>query len=254
MSRDFQQLNPPPGYVPGCLPRAEKVGKLGPVFSDHIKIVERGEWDRILAGRKSRGTELNGRKDVARIKNQRSVGSCATEATAQAVEVEHIRQCKLDEWEQLNPWSIYRVTSGGSDRGSNIDRNLEFARDVGVLPVSFFPRYEHNDEENGRIINSWNARPPSGWEEVAKKYRIDEWYDMESIAEVGTALLLGFPVVIGWNSHSEVLVDLLPGEKALVANSWSQGWGDAGFHTEPLSKINWSYGAFAVRTVVDRGL
>jgi hypothetical protein len=77
---------------------------------------------------------------------------------------------------------------------------------------------------------------------------------MTSIAEVGTALLLGFPVVIGWSSHSEVMVDLLPGQKAVVVNSWSTGWGDKGVHVEPLSRINWKYGAFAVRTIVDRGI
>lgn len=176
------------------------------------------------------------------------VHNCATESTSQAMEVIGVR-CGF-KWQELNPWSIYRVTSGGSDRGSNIDDNLEFARTVGVLPCSYFPRYG----ANGTVINKWNAKPPDGWEEVAAVNRIDEWWDMTTIDEVGTALLLGYPVVVGWSSHSEVMVDLLPGAKAVVANSWSTEWGDKGFHVEPLSKINWGYGAFAVRTILNRGI
>jgi len=221
---------------------------LAPFLRDRVAVIPRGEWDEILEGRTTRETELNGRADVIKIHDQGSTGSCATESTSQAIEVLGVRSGY--DWEELNPWSIYRVTSGGSDRGSNIDDNLEFAREVGVLPTSYFPRYD----DNGKIINRWNAKPPAGWEEVAAKYRIIEWWDMTTVDEVGTALLLGYPVVVGWSSHSEVMVDLLPGEKAMVANSWSTEWGDAGFHTEPLSKINWGYGAFAVRTIVDRGI
>jgi hypothetical protein len=241
-------LTPPPGKSMGCLPRRSKPGTLAPFLRDRVSVIPRAEWDDILAGRADRQAQLNGRMDVQKIKDQDGIGSCATESTSQAMEVIGVR-CGFD-WQELNPWSIYRVTSGGRDQGSNIDDNLEYAREVGVLPVSFFPRYD----ANGKIINRWNAKPPAGWEEVAAQHRIHEWWDMTTIDEVGTALLLGYPVVVGWSSHSEVLVDLLQGAKAMVANSWSTEWGDAGFHVEPLSKVNWSYGAFAVRTVVNRGI
>lgn len=245
---EFQQLNPPPGVVAGCLPRKSKPGTMAPLLEEHIAIIDQREWDTILEDRIANDVALFGRRDVNKIKDQDGVGSCATESTSQAIEVVAER-CGF-EFEELNPWSIYRVTSDGRDRGSNIDTNLQFARDVGVLPCSYFPRYN----ENGGVVNRWNARPPAGWEAEAAKYRINEWFDMTSISEVGTALLCGYPVVVGWSSHSEVMVDLLPGKKAVVANSWSTGWGDKGFHVEPLSKINWSYGAFAVRTIVDRGI
>jgi hypothetical protein len=248
MSDNANWLSPPPGVVMGCLPRRSKPGALAPFVRDRVTVVPQGEWDAILEDRLTQDVDLNGRADVMAIKWQSSVGSCATEATSQAMEVIGVR-CGFD-WVELNPWSIYRVTSGGSDRGSNIDDNLEFARTVGVLPTSYFPRYD----SAGKVVNRWNARPPAGWEEVAAIHRIHEWWDMTTIDEVGTALLLGYPVVVGWSSHSEVMVDLLPGSKAVVANSWSTEWGDKGFHIEPLSKINWSYGAFAVRTILNRGI
>ena len=241
-------LTIPDGKATGCLPRASKPGEWCPMLAERIEVIDPREWDKIIQDREATGEALNGRGDVRKIKDQDGIGSCATESTAQAIEVTMVRSGQP--WEELNPWSIYRVTSDGRDAGSNIDRNLQFARDVGVLPVKFFPRYD----SAGKIVNRWNARPPAGWEEIASQYRIDEWYDCTTTADIGTALLLGFAVVIGWSGHSELLVDLLPGQKAMVANSWGTRWGDAGFHVEPLSRVNFRYGAFAVRTNVDRGI
>ncbi len=241
-------LTIPDGKATGCLPRASKPGEWCPMLAERIAVIDPREWDGILAEREKAGESLKGRNDVRKIKDQDGIGSCATESTAQAIEVTMVRSGQP--WEELNPWSIYRVTSGGRDTGSNIDANLQHARDIGVLPCSFFPRYD----ATGKIVNRWNARPPAGWEEIASQYRIDEWYDTTTVAEGGTALLLGYGLVVGWSGHSELIVDLLPGGNGMVANSWGKGWGDGGFHIVPLSRIDFRYGAFAVRTTHDRGL
>lgn len=240
-------LTPPPGFVKGCLPRVSKPGAMAPLFAEHIKVIPPQEWDGILRARVDRGEQLSGRADVEKIKTQDGIGSCAREATDQAIEV-IARRAGYD-FVEFNPWPMYLLASGGRDRGSSIDENLRLARDVGAVPCSFFPRYD----ERGRIVNPWNKEPPDGWREVAAQYRIDEWYDATSIAEVGTGLLLDFVAVIGWSSHAECMVNLFGGQKADVANSWDVDWGDQGFHVEPLSRINWNYGAFLIRTVVDRG-
>lgn len=241
-------LTIPKGKATGCLPRASKPGEWCPMLAERLAVIDPREWDSILAKRANEGEALNGRADVVQILDQDGIGSCACESTCQAMHVTMKRSGAPVE--MLNPWSIYRVTSDGRDAGSNIDRNLQFARDVGVLPVKFFPRYD----AAGKVVNRWNARPPAGWEEIASQYRIDEWYDCTTTADIGTALLLGFAVVIGWSGHSELLVDLLPGQKATVANSWGTRWGDGGFHVEPLGRVNFAYGAFAVRTNTDRGI
>lgn len=241
-------LATPPGQAKGCLPRDTKPGEIAPLLRERMTVIPKADWDAVLRDRADAGLDYRGRKDVKQILNQGRVGSCATESTTQGVMV--TAQRAGYPFELLNPWSIYRVTSGGVDRGSNIDRNLEFARDVGILPDSYWPRYD----ENGHIVNPWRSVPPDGWEEVAAKYRIAEWYDIETEDEVGTALLQGYVVVCGWSGHSEVAVDLLPGQVLDVANSWGIEYGDRGFHHVPVDRIRWSYGAFAVRVIRDRGL
>ena len=177
------------------------------------------------------------RSKVKQIFDQGSNGSCATESTTQSEQI--VRAVAGQPFVLLNPLSIYRVTSGGRDRGSSIDENLMFARETGILPESYWPRSK-----------GFRATPPDGWQDVAAKYRIDEFFDIGSIDEVGTALLRGLPVVFGWQGHSCVLVELLSDTEAVYANSWSKEWGDSGFGTIALSKINFSYGAFATRTAV----
>jgi len=225
----MSELIVPPGRATGCLPRVTKVGECCPVFGEKIKVVPAGEWSDWIG-------EIERRPHVHKIKDQGGVGSCATQSVSQAVEI--VRSVQGNKFEELNPLSIYRITSGGRDRGSNIDTNLKHVRDVGILPESYFPHDNRN----------WKASPPSGWEEVAKNYRIDEFFDITTTEEVGSALLIGFPVCFGWEGHSCVLLELLNETEALYANSWGTGWGDAGFGTIKLSQINFSYGAFAVRT------
>jgi hypothetical protein len=164
-----------------------------------------------------------------------SGNSCATESTSQALEI--VRAFEGQDYVELNPWFMYHTTSGGRDNGSNIDTNLEFVRDKGVAPESIWPRSK-----------GWRATPSADAVEAAKLYRIEEFYDIATIEEIGTALLLGFPVVFGWQSHSCVLTQLLDTTTAEYANSWSPQWGDQGFGKIKLSSINFNYGAFAVRT------
>lgn len=226
MNQDFLEI--PAGRATGCLPRATRPGYVCSLFGEKIPTIDPSQWGDMIG-------EVELRSFVRKIKDQDGVGSCATESTAQAIEI--VRNWESQEWVELNPWFLYHYSSGGRDNGSAIDTNLALARERGIAPESVWPR-----------ANGWAQNPSEEAREAAKLYRIDEFYDVSSIAEFGTALLLGMPVVFGWSGHSVVATQLLTTTTFEYANSWAPTWGDQGFGTLRLSAVNWSYGAFAVRT------
>lgn len=219
----------PDGCRTGCLPRSSKFGDVCKLAADGIELIPRDQWKDLI------GT-VSLRPCVRQILDQDGAGSCATESTTQSEMIG--REVAGLPFVLLNPWSIYRVTSGGRDNGSSIDENLVFARDTGILPEAYWPRSK-----------GFRATPPDGWEKVAARYRIDEFFDIGSIDEVGSALLRGFAVVFGWSGHSCIMTRLLSTITAEYANSWGD-WGDQGFGKINLNSINFGYGAFATRSVV----
>jgi hypothetical protein len=221
------QLIIPDGKATGCNPRITQYGECCKLLADEIEIIPRDKWGGLIG-------QVNLRPFVNQILDQNGYGSCATESTTQGVQI--ARAVAGAPFVLLNPLSIYRVTSGGSDRGSSIDENLQFARDHGILPESYWPRSK-----------GWRAAPPADWKSVAANYRIDEFFDVGTVEELGTALLRGFPVVFGWQGHSVIATRLLSATMFEYANSWGD-WGDEGFGTLSLDSVNWGYGAFAVKT------
>jgi hypothetical protein len=93
----------------------------------------------------------------------------------------------------------------------------------------------------------WRGKPSAEAYADALQYRLWEFYDLGTKAEVQTALVKDFFVQFGHDSHSELFCDILSLDVGDVANSWSTGWGDGGFHEFPFSRINWGYGCFAFR-------
>ena len=219
----------PDGKKTGCLLRASRLGELCPMFSERIKGIPVREWSDYIG-------KIKLSPSVEWVLDQDGVGSCATEATAGSVMI--IRKFKGQPLVKLNPWFIYYHTSGGRDKGSNIDTNLAFARDKGVAPESVWSRSE-----------GWRARPSDEAYDAALENRIDEFFDITSTEDVGTALLKGFPVVYGWQGHSCVLLELLSETHALYLNSWGKNWNGNGLGTIRLSSINFGYGAWAVRSL-----
>ena len=220
------------GRKAGLLPRVSKRGQVCSFFPKGW-VIPKSEWAGILA----QPDHMRLRPSVPVILDQDGVGSCATEATAQTIMT--LRSFNGQKFEKLNPWFIYYTTSGGSDRGSNIDSNLKFARDNGCAPESIWPRSK-----------GWRARPSEEAKEAAKNYKILEFYDIRNSEELGSALLLGFPVAYGRSGHAITAVDLVTPTTMRYANSWGN-WGDEGFAVESINRVNYGYGAWAIRAGID---
>jgi hypothetical protein len=225
----------PPGKKTGCLIRKYKPGEAFPLFSERIDVIDPDNWDNYVSS-------VNLRPYVKHIYDQDAVGSCATESASQAVKI--VRAFQNLPYVELNPLSVYAFTSGGRDNGSNIDENLRRVKEVGILPMDLWPRSK-----------GWKIKPPKDLLDAeACKYRVDEVYDISTMAEFGTALLKWMPVVFGWSGHSCVATGLKRTSGGVwvfeYANSWDDDWGDEGFGELRLSSVNFGYGAWAVRTVV----
>ena len=238
----------PPNKALGCLPRRSLLGEVCPIFGERIDVIPKEEWAGLIPQHQLRPF-------VWHVFDQDGVGSCATESTSQSVMV--CREFVGANRVLLNPWFIYHTTSGGYDGGSTIDGNLQFARQNGVCPESVWPRYERGEDgypiyKNGYpvVINSWRDTPPPEAYEAARRLRIDEFYDISTLLEVGSALLKDFVVVFGWKGHSVLAVDLIDEDTLLYINSWQPSWGDEGFGVLKLWEVNWGYGAFAVRSTI----
>jgi len=222
----------PDGQAKGCLPRKTRYGDICYPLSDRIETIDRSEWAGLIGA-----VEL--RPYVKKIFNQGRNGSCASEGTHQGCAI--IRAWQGLKFVEFNPLAAYGRLNGGRDNGSSIDENLQWVRDYGMLPESYWPRSK-----------GWKASLPDGWKDVAKQYRVAEFFDIGTITEVGTALLKGFPVVFGWQGHCCVMTTLLDDRTALYANSWATTWGDKGFGKIRLNDVNFGYGAFAVRSMVSQ--
>jgi hypothetical protein len=229
----MRRLYVPRGKATGCNPRHHPFATRCPAFAEKFHAIPVGDWPELLKVRRSL------RPSVSVILDQGKVGSCAFESTTQALHIS--RATKGLPFILLNPWSGYCFTGGTRNGGSSIDDNLEHARDVGILPESVWPRSK-----------GFSRRPPKSLlDEHASQFQIEEFWDINTVEEIGTALLLGFPVVFGWSGHSCVFTDLLDVDTAEYCNSWSADWGDNGFGKLTLRSVNFKYGCFALRTVTE---
>jgi hypothetical protein len=208
----------------GCLMRKSRVGETCSLFGERIEVLPPDEIKRVIAARKAAG--IRTRAIVEEILDQDGVGSCATESTTQGGMT--TRKLQNLPYVKLNPWFLYYHSSGGVDRGSSIDENMQLARDIGIASEAVWPRSK-----------GWRTKPSQAAYADALNYRLPEYYEV---------LSKPFLLVFGHDSHSELMIDLLTMEDADVANSWAVTWGDKGFHVFPMDRINYGYACFAIRT------
>jgi len=224
----------PPEKKNGLLPRTTSFGKLCKPFAEEVEVIPQSEWSGHIG-------KISLRQYAKTIFDQDGVGSCGAEASVGAVKI--VRAFEGKSFVELNPWFVYHTTSGGRDNGSSLDDNLDFILKNGVAPESVWPR------EKG-----WKSRPSIEARSEALDFKGLEWFDIGSIEEFGTALLKGFPVVWGSDGHAKCAVEVLSTTTFLYLNSWDYSWGDSGFGEERFSRVNWGYGAWALRSTVAKAL
>lgn len=237
----MQNMTNTEGFPTGCNPRTSRYGEICGKLEDNIDVITKADDFQEHINTPNEETLL---RCVWSIYRQR-VGSCATNSSSGAMKL--VREFNGLPRVELSAESMYVFTGGGRDRGSSIDENLRHLQTTGVLPMELWPQDEHR----------WNDKPPKSLLDAeACKYRISEFFDISTIEEVMSALVLNMPVVFGWQSHSCVLLKLINMTSAYYLNSWGKGWsqtGMPGIGKINLRSIGFHYGAFAVRSVTDAG-
>jgi hypothetical protein len=219
----------PPGKKKGLLLRDDRPGESCGFLRDMptIDVIPVAQWPEwIEAG-------ITMRPEVPWIYDQDGVGSCAAESACGGLDL--IRSVCGYEPVKFNPWGVYHYTGGGNDNGSTLVANLKFLRERGAYPESVWPRSK-----------GYRATPDAAADEAAKKYKILEFYEVQSWEEFGSALLHRFPVYWGYTGHAILGVQLLNTSQFLYRNSWGEAWSDNGFGVANASSIQWGYGVYVV--------
>ena len=197
-----------------------------------FKTIPLNEWSDWIGGPDS----VNLRPFVPHIMDQNGVGSCASEAASQCIQI--CRAIGKQDPVKLSPWAVYHTVSGGRDVGSGLPDNVDFVTTYGVPSQEVYPRGK-----------GWRAKPTAEAMEDAKKYRATEVFRISTWEEFGSCLLYGMPVYFGYSGHAITAVSLLSTTQLQYANSWGD-WGDEGFGTLSKNSIYWGYGVFGFRAVV----
>jgi len=239
-------IHPPEDQLTGCLERSCDCGSYFPVYERDNALIERRFWKDFA------DDECGLEPYVSRIFNQGREGSCASNATAQAMEIVTSQQIGKDQSTRLSAISLYTRVGRNANSGSSIPSNIQEVAERGLLPLNTTEnkeKYDHTHPATG-----FSERLPSGWEETAKLFQAFEWFDIQSFDGIATCLLKGFPVVYGRAGHAICGVNLVRrgGEWCIkYANSWGN-WGEHGYGYDSedfVSRSVPSYGAFGVRVV-----
>lgn len=234
----------------GCLPRSDRLGASFPVFEDDptIDLIPRSDWDRLIELSEEHPLD----SQVQRIMDQGQEGSCASNASAQCMEVLFHLAFGTDGYVPLSAMSLYKRVASGPNSGSTIDGNLRELQRRGILPLSTpenRAKYKATMPHTG-----WSTPMPNNWEETAALFKAVEWFDVASFDGLATALFLGCPVCYGRTGHAICGVRMIKQSGGYViryANSWGN-WGDNGYGYDTESAVSRaisSYGAWALRSV-----
>ncbi len=228
----------------GCLPRVTapedwpRVGEAGAP-----DLIARSEWD------KHASTALESR--IWTVLAQGAQNSCAGCAAVAAIMLTRAVSGLLNiDLSQAVP---YAISNGGRDEGASIDAVLRAIQEFGTVPTEVIDGYGWQGYYSRR--NGW----PDGWKDIAADYRAVEAVDCPTYDHAVSAVLRGFPVVLGvdWEDrrgagHAITMVGWKG--RPRILNSWGEKWGESGcdwIKESTCERGVKKYGAWRLRVVSD---
>lgn len=186
-------------------------------------LIPKSEWQARIQEQQQNGTHLKAFLLDRGIKvlNQASTNFCWANAPTFSLMV--IRAKANQKPVRLSPASVACPLNNYRNQGGWGKDALQRISDVGAVPQDLWP------------ANAIDRRydTPANWA-AAKKYRVPRWIVCDTIQQVLSCVIRGYPVPVGYNwwSHEVCAVGAgwRDGEPTLIiANSWDETWGDQGY-------------------------
>lgn len=223
----------------GCLPRRSEIGEAEycAVFADAVPLIPKDEWPGRIAAMAGRFPRALIEDTPIVSMSQNGLPYCWAWGLAQAMMA--VRAQQGQDYIEFAPESLGAVVSFRK-QGFYPERAIKWAAENGVCTRQYVPLHSINPSRYG-----------DGWQENAKLHRPTEWFDLggrDMWSETVTALLLGFPIYVGYNfwSHA-VMLDELVIVNGEICVSGPNSWGrDQRFILKGSRKIPSQ--AFAPRT------
>lgn len=218
-------------------------------YADSTDLIPESEWRELVALIDAGGGGAD--RLVTRIYDQKNEGSCVANACSQGHEILQAKQLGRDRVTHLSAMSLYKRIGSSPNSGAMVSDGMDEMSERGILPLD-------NPENRARFGDKvmpntgWRTAMPSGWEDVAKLFRLDERRVITSVNEMMTALIKQEPVIVGREGHSICYVRPMWDGRWVVkyANSWGD-WGEKGYGFDSLNQIKKSSGwAFALQSIV----
>lgn len=227
----------------GLLPRdysREPFGSVGVPFD--LPVIPRSEWPALIEQQeqnKSRMSDLVRHYSVPPL-NQGQTNYCWINAPVMCLQLTFLREGLG--FVRLSPASAGGPIKGFRNVGGWGTEGLQWLVEHGCCPVDAWPANaidrRYYTEENKKL---------------ALDYRVHEWVELRprSFDELATAMLLGFPVAVGYNwwRHEVTALDLVMLGRdrfgCRIYNSWGEGYGEKGMAVLEESKATPDDAVFA---------
>ena len=188
---------------------------------ERIPLIPESEWDdRIAQQRKDKSTLTEMVKQLGlTVLDQNGTNYCWCNGVAYSAMVARLRETGQNV--RYSPASVAAPVKSFQNRGGWGEEALNYMLKHGInlqedWPANAIDRRYYNEDNKTKAL----------------KHIPLEYYRCKKWEEVGSSILAGYPVAVGFNHWSHLVcgMEITEGPHDLViANSWSTSWGDQGF-------------------------